>query len=57
MLEIAKRMALTQIRQSYWELLFTIRGQKINAEMLVHFQHLEAVARVRYETGKTSFRI
>jgi len=56
MLEIAKRMALTQIRQSYWELLFTIRGQKINAEMLVHFQHLEAVARVRYETGKTSFQ-
>ena len=56
MLEIAKRMALTQIRLSYWELLFTIRGQKINAEMLVHFQHLEAVARVRYETGKTSFQ-
>ena len=56
MLGIARRTAITQIRQAYWELLFTIRAQKINEEMLIHLQHLEAVAGVRYETGKTSFQ-
>ncbi len=56
MLGISRRMAITQIRQAYWELLFNIRGQKINQEMLLHLQHLEAVARVRYETGRTSFQ-
>ena len=56
MLGIARRMAVTQIRQAYWELLFAIRAQKINEEMFVRLQHLEAVARVRYETGKTSFQ-
>ena len=56
MLGIARRTAITQIRQAYWELLFTIRAQKITEEMLIHLQHLEAVATVRYETGKTSFQ-
>jgi cobalt-zinc-cadmium efflux system outer membrane protein len=56
MLEIARRMAITQIRQAYWDLLFTLRAQKITEEMLVRLQHLEAVVRVRYETGKTSFQ-
>jgi len=56
MLRIARRTAITQIRQAYWEFLFTIRALTINEAMLVHFQHLEAVARVRYETGKTSFQ-
>ncbi len=56
MLGIAKRMAITQIRQAYWELLFTIQAQKITEEMLIHLKHLEAVAGVRYETGKTSFQ-
>ena len=56
MLGIARRMAITQSRQAYWELLFTIRAQKITEEMLIHLKHLEAVATVRYETGKTSFQ-
>ncbi len=56
MAEMAKRMAITQSRQAYWELLFTIRAQKITEEMLTHLKHLEAVATVRYETGKTSFQ-
>ena len=56
MLGIARKAAVTQVRQAYWELLFTIRAQKINEEMLVRLTHLEAVARVRYETGKTSFQ-
>jgi outer membrane protein, heavy metal efflux system len=55
-LAITRRMAITQIRQAYWDLLFTLRAQKINEEMLIHLQHLESVARVRYETGKTSFQ-
>ncbi len=56
MAEMAKRMAVTQSRQSYWEFLFTVRAQKITEEMLIHLKHLEAVAKVRYETGKTSFQ-
>jgi outer membrane protein TolC len=56
MAEMAKRMAVTQSRQAYWEFLFTIRAQKITEEMLIHLQHLESVAKVRYETGKTSFQ-
>ena len=56
MLEISRRMAITQGRQAYWELLFTIRAQKITEEMLIHLQHFEAVAMVRYQTGKTSFQ-
>ena len=55
-LGIARRMAITQIRQAYWELLFTIRAQKISEEMLIRLQHLEAVSKIRYETGKTSFQ-
>jgi len=56
MAEMATRMAITQSRQAYWELLFAIRAQKITEEMLTHLKHLEAVATVRYETGKTSFQ-
>jgi len=55
-LEIARRTAITRVRQAYWELLFNIRAQKITEEMLIRLQHLEAVATVRYETGKTSFQ-
>ena len=55
-LETARRTAITQGRQAYWELLFTIRAQGINEEMLRLFKNLEAVATVRYETGKTSFQ-
>lgn len=56
LLAIAKRAAVTQSRLAYWGLLFTIRAQKITAEMLLHLRQLEAVAAVRYETGKTSFQ-
>jgi outer membrane protein TolC len=55
-LAIARRTAITQSRQAYWDLLFTLRAQKIDEEMLIHLQHLEAVSKVRYETGKTSFQ-
>jgi outer membrane protein TolC len=55
-LEVAKRTAVTEIRRAYWELLFANRARKINEEMQARLQHLEAVARVRYETGKTTFQ-
>ena len=56
LLVIAKRAAITQSRLAFWGLLFSIQAQKITAEMLIHLQQLEAVAAVRYETGKTSFQ-
>ncbi len=53
---MAKRMAVSQARQAYWNLLYNIRVQKITGEMLVLLRHLEAVATKRYETGRTSFQ-
>jgi len=53
---IAERMAVTQSRQAYWNLLFTIKAQKITGETLGLLKHLEAVATTRYETGNTSFQ-
>lgn len=53
---IAMRMAVTQARQAYWNLLYTIRAKKITADMLNLLIHLESVAKTRYETGNTSFQ-
>jgi outer membrane protein TolC len=53
---MARRMAITQARQAYWNLLYTIRAQKITADMLSLLSHLESVAKTRYETGNTSFQ-
>jgi len=55
-LGIARRTAITQVRQAYWEMLYTVQAERISQEMLTRLRHLEAVARVRYETGKTSFQ-
>jgi len=55
-LEIGRRTAITQIRKSYWNLLFIHKAQDITREMLGLLKHLEAVAKTRYETGKTSFQ-
>ncbi|MBM4333373.1 MAG: TolC family protein [Deltaproteobacteria bacterium] len=53
---MARRMAITQARQAYWNLLYNRRAQKITGEMLFLLRHLESVATKRYETGKTSFQ-
>jgi outer membrane protein TolC len=53
---MARRMAITQVRQAYWNLLYTIRAEKITADMLTLLSHLESVAKTRYETGGTSFQ-
>jgi cobalt-zinc-cadmium efflux system outer membrane protein len=53
---MARRMAIIQARQTYWNLLYTIRAQKITADMLNLLSRLESVAKTRYETGGTSFQ-
>lgn len=55
-LEIARRMALTNIRKTFWNFLYVRRAQEIFREMLALLQHLERVATSRYETGQTSFQ-
>ena len=55
-LEIAVRAAITQFRKAYWNLLFSHKARDITTEMLGLLSHLEAVARTRYEAGRTSFQ-
>lgn len=55
-LEIARRMAITQTRKSYWNLLFVGKAQDITSEMLGLLKHLEEVATTRYKTAETSFQ-
>ncbi len=55
-LEIARRDAVTAGRKAYWALGFVRSAQEITGEMLTLLQRLEAVARARYEAGRTSFQ-
>ena len=55
-LEIAKREAITNTREAYWNLLFFYRAEKISRETILLFRHLEQVATIRYETGGTSYQ-
>jgi outer membrane protein, heavy metal efflux system len=55
-LETARRTALTQVRQAFWNLLFVQRAQNISEGMLDLLKKLEEIAATRYETGKTSFQ-
>ncbi len=55
-LEIARRTAITKIRQAYWDLIYIREAQKTYREMLGLLEQLERVAASRYETGKTSFQ-
>jgi len=55
-LEIARRSALTLARKSYWNLRYVLDAVRITEEVLRLLEHLEAVARTRYEVGKTSFQ-
>jgi len=55
-LEIARREALTAAAGAYWNLLFLGKAERITREMLGFLRHLEAVAKTRYEAGKTSFQ-
>lgn len=55
-LEIARRTAITKIRQTYWNLLYISRAQEIIKEMLSLLERLERVVAAQYETGKASFQ-
>ncbi len=55
-LEIARRTAITSIRQTYWNLLYIKRAQEITKEALVFLQQLERVVAALYETGRTSYQ-
>ena len=55
-LEIARREAITEARKAYWDLLFVQKAEKIAQETLGLYRHLEQVATIRYETGRTSYQ-
>jgi outer membrane protein TolC len=55
-LETARREAVVSARKTYWDLLFIHKAQGITKETLDLLNYLEAVARTRYEAGKTSFQ-
>jgi len=55
-LEIAKRDVITEARKAYWDLLFVHKATKIAQETLGLYRHLEQVATIRYETGRTSYQ-
>ncbi len=54
--ELARRRAVTAARKAYWNLGFVIRARQITGQMVGLLERLEAVARTRYETGRTSFQ-
>ena len=54
--EIAKKEAVTQARKAYWNLLFFGKAEKIARETIGLYRHLEQVAAIRYETGRTSYQ-
>ena len=55
-LEAARREAIVAARKTYWNLLFVHKAQGITKETLALLKYLEAVARTRYEAGKTSYQ-
>ena len=55
-LELVRRDVITTVRQTYWDLVFNRKAQKITADTLILFENLEAVATRRYEAGQTSFQ-
>ncbi len=55
-LEIARRDAVTQAVEVFWELSYTEKAQEIAFETLELLKRLEAVADTRYRSGNTSFQ-
>ena len=55
-LEAVRRDAITSARKHHWQLWFIRRAQAITAQTIVLLKDLEAVARTRFEAGKTSFQ-
>jgi len=55
-LEISRRSALVKCEQEFWNLYYNHQAQKLTAEMSHLLEHLESVARSRYQTGKAGFQ-
>ena len=55
-LEIARRDAVTEVRKTFWNLVYLRQARQITAETLDLFRNLESVANSRYQSGKTSFQ-
>lgn len=55
-LEIARRDAVTEVRKTFWNLVYLRQARRITAETLNLFRNLESVANSRYQSGKTSFQ-
>jgi len=55
-LEAMRRDAVTMATKAYWNLLFMRKAETITREMLGLLEYIEAVAKTRYEAGKTSFQ-
>ena len=56
LLEAVRRDVITAARQTFYDLVFNRKAQKITADTVNLFEDLEAVATRRYEAGKTSFQ-
>lgn len=55
-LSMARRDAVTAVRKTYWNLIFTAEAWQITSETLGLFNDLLSVADTRYRSGKTSFQ-
>ncbi len=55
-LAMARRDAVTAVRKTYWNLMFTAEARQITSETLGLFNDLFSVADTRYRSGKTSFQ-
>jgi outer membrane protein TolC len=55
-LSMARRDAVTAVRKTYWNLMFTAEAWQITSETLGLFNDLLSVADTRYRSGKTSFQ-
>ncbi|MBI9091854.1 MAG: TolC family protein [Desulfobacterium sp.] len=55
-LSMVRRDAVTAVRKTYWNLMFTAEAKQITAETLGLFNDLLSVADTRYRSGKTSFQ-
>ncbi len=53
---IVVRKQITRARRLFWNYRFNQESYKITSQMLNNLQRLEAVAKTRYEAGKTNFQ-
>lgn len=55
-LAMARRDAVTEVQQAFWNLVYLIQARNITRESLVLFKNLHGVADTLYRSGKTGFQ-